>query len=210
MNKDYNIKGKDIYRIEDSYNTTYYQIINNIPHKICSYRCLKTGNCSSEGISNIGIYKEDIELLKQIFGNLSIAYNLIYTMQNITKSTYDSLLKIGFKDYFRLPGNYTSSSKRGITKDNCLSLMYLTNKNDDKSLKDVVNLITNKKEITVEKEIKKEVKIDNLYICLEPTSTLTKFKLYRFYDNNTDKVYVVNDNNRQILIHKNRFQKIIS
>jgi len=170
------LKGQYIYKDYNDGYYSYYKIENEKLSQILSFKIGKTNSCSSENISNISIRIDDTEIVKEIFHSFARNNNILYTMQNVTKNSYNDLLKIGFKDYFRFPGKYTSNYGHKVKVEECLSLMFLTCLSMKKALIKTNELISKIHDDII---VNNNVEINKkYYLCRIPTKTLTKNKIY--------------------------------
>lgn len=99
--------GKDVYigLTEGGYVKWYKN--NNFDNYMFAYS-LGYNLCSNVTLQGMYIHpqmEDKYEILKQLLPSKT----LITSVQNVSKNEYKTFLGLGFKDYFRMPGNYVSS-----------------------------------------------------------------------------------------------------
>lgn len=98
--------------------------------------------------------------------------------------------------------------KKNAKVDNCLSLMVLTKKNCDLSLKTSLSLINN----SINSISEKKAKVGKLgkYFCINPTASITLNKLYEPLEVNENTMMILSDKNYKLIIKKDRFVKVVT
>lgn len=148
-------------------------------------------NQTDESLKKLG------NIIKEIWKDKTIL-----SRQNVTKSEYDSIKRLGFEDLFRVPGSYTSTGGIYAVPDSCISLMVMPPKKHGRNFIEVTKKLLGQGD-EVEKSKKGKI------VCIDPTPTLTKHKLYYNTSKAEDTYTIVNDNDRVVHLTKNRFIEII-
>ena len=92
---------------------------NQANFKLIGYFDLLSNLCSSTTVKGFYIENEDYkEDIKQYLSKCLEGRALVVSFQNMSKTPALVLLELGFKDIFRLPGNYTSSAGSYISVNN--------------------------------------------------------------------------------------------
>ena len=168
--------------------------------------------CSSTIVQGINIMNSKyIEDIKKLIFNTNY---ITITLQNVSKSGYNTCLKLGFKDIFRAPGKYVSSpysnSSKKIKQTECISIMiHYGNQPSIPSLTKTLSLLKN---FITDKTVCTKVPINELgqYFCINPTTSITLHKLYIPLEVNETTMIIRSDKGYKLIIKKDRFTKIIT
>lgn len=185
------------------------------------YRFTNISQCSTIDIGHVYV-KSNISaeyaaalphMLKGLYGSKTVI-----SRQNSTKDGFTALLKLGFIDMYRVPGNYINPSRHTGVKEkreSCISLMVLGDPADllasakrtlDLLKKNYLGIFDATVPTKVPSVVPKVKPRDKVYICMAPTATLTRYKLYKgtaCIDGS--KLCVKNDNGTTITIDEKRF-----
>lgn len=189
--------------------TIYKKTINGIFKQVINFNS-GYGLCSNTVIQGLIIYDRlntkfyDKDWFKEFINQYYGTQKILISVQNVTKSDYNTYIQLGFKDYYRLPATYTSSYSSGGLKEKtnkALSIMICTYKDLKPSFEKTMELISDKKEVKNFKQV----------ICIEDSKSkcIKNYTVYNVLEEKNN-LYKIKDNNKRIKWFKSsRFQDII-
>lgn len=127
-------------------NDNIYVLYNIKGEPIGSFNNGNTYSCSHMFIHNVVTYGSTKNLaIFESFLKYVMNDKVLISIQNVSKNGYKELLKLGFTDYARLPGEYLSVQDKSLDVKSCLSIMILSPKRKSlkTSIKQTIEQLTN-------------------------------------------------------------------